>query len=102
MLEAHHLRRDCQAQPKLLAGLLYLGFRGGRGSVRGSRGLRVGHLWQSRQHISRVSYLFHALPRSVISANVKLALRCKSMFWLYTSVLNAAKGSPVKKSVSAL
>lgn len=41
------------------------------------------------------------IPLSVISANVRLALRCRSMFWLYTSVLKAFSGSPEKKSVSA-
>jgi hypothetical protein len=40
------------------------------------------------------------IPRSVISANVKLALRCRSTLSEYTSVLNALKGSPEKKSVS--
>lgn len=41
-----------------------------------------------------------AVPRSVISANVKLALRCRSMFSEKTSVLRARSGSPEKKSVS--
>ena len=41
------------------------------------------------------------IPRSVISAKVKLADRCKSMFSEYTKVLNARRGSPEKKSVSA-
>lgn len=40
------------------------------------------------------------LPRSVISANVRLALRCKSMFSEKTRVLRARRGSPEKKSVS--
>jgi hypothetical protein len=42
------------------------------------------------------------LPLSVISANVKLALRWRSTFSEYTNVLNDRKGSPVKKSVSPL
>jgi hypothetical protein len=41
------------------------------------------------------------VPRSVISAKVKLADRCKSMLSEYTRVLNARRGSPEKKSVSA-
>ena len=41
------------------------------------------------------------VPRSVISANVKLADRCRSMLSEYTSVLSARRGSPEKKSVSA-
>jgi hypothetical protein len=40
------------------------------------------------------------IPRSVISAKVKLALRCRSMFSEKTSVLRARSGSPEKKSVS--
>lgn len=36
----------------------------------------------------------------MISANVKLALRCRSMFSEKTSVLRARSGSPEKKSVS--
>jgi hypothetical protein len=40
------------------------------------------------------------LPLSVISAKVKLALLCKSMFSEYTRVLRARSGSPEKKSVS--
>lgn len=39
-------------------------------------------------------------PLSVISAKVKLALRCRSMLCEYTRVLRALRGSPVKKSVS--
>jgi hypothetical protein len=41
------------------------------------------------------------VPLSVISAKVKLADLCKSMLSEYTSVLNARRGSPEKKSVSA-
>lgn len=41
-----------------------------------------------------------SVPRSVISANVKLALRWRSMFSEKTSVLRARRGSPAKKSVS--
>lgn len=41
------------------------------------------------------------IPLSVISAKVKLADRCKSILSEYTRVLNARKGSPEKKSVSA-
>lgn len=41
-----------------------------------------------------------SLPRSVISANVRLALRCRSIFSENTSVLRARSGSPEKKSVS--
>lgn len=41
------------------------------------------------------------VPRSVISAKVRLADLCKSMLSEYTSVLNARSGSPEKKSVSA-
>lgn len=39
-------------------------------------------------------------PLSVISAKVKLALRCKSILSENTSVLRARSGSPEKKSVS--
>ena len=39
-------------------------------------------------------------PLSVISAKVKLALRCKSTLSEKTSVLSARNGSPEKKSVS--
>lgn len=42
------------------------------------------------------------LPLSVISANVRLALRCRSRLSEYTSVLSACKGGPEKKSTSAL
>ncbi len=41
-----------------------------------------------------------SLPRSVISANVRLALRWRSIFSEYTRVLKARRGSPEKKSVS--
>lgn len=41
------------------------------------------------------------VPLSVISAKVKLADLCKSMLSEYTRVLNARRGSPEKKSVSA-
>lgn len=41
------------------------------------------------------------VPRSVISAKVKLADLCKSMLSEYTRVDNARRGSPEKKSVSA-
>ena len=41
------------------------------------------------------------IPRSVISANVRLALRCRSIFSEYTRVLKASNGGPLKKSVSA-
>ena len=44
----------------------------------------------------------YSLPRSVISANVRLALRCRSTFSEYTKVLRERKGSPEKKSVSVL
>lgn len=40
-------------------------------------------------------------PRSVISANVKLADRCRSTLSEYTSVVRASNGGPEKKSVSA-
>lgn len=40
------------------------------------------------------------VPRSVISAKVKLALRWRSMFSENTKVLKARRGSPEKKSVS--
>ena len=40
------------------------------------------------------------VPRSVISAKVKLALRCRSIFSEKTRVLRARRGSPEKKSVS--
>lgn len=40
------------------------------------------------------------IPLSVISANVKLALRCRSTLSENTSVLRARRGSPEKKSVS--
>lgn len=39
-------------------------------------------------------------PLSVISANVRLALRCRSMLSEKTRVLRALRGSPEKKSVS--
>lgn len=42
-----------------------------------------------------------AVPLSVISAKVKLADLCKSMLSEYTRVLNALRGAPEKKSVSA-
>ena len=41
-----------------------------------------------------------AAPRSVISANVKLALLWRSMFSENTKVLRARRGSPEKKSIS--
>ena len=41
-------------------------------------------------------------PLSVISAKVRLALRCRSILCEYTRVLRACNGSPVKKSVSCL
>jgi len=50
---------------------------------------------------SRVSRSTSLTSRSVISAKVKLADRCKSMLSEYTRVLNARRGSPEKKSVSA-
>jgi hypothetical protein len=40
------------------------------------------------------------VPLSVISANVKLALRCRSTLSENTKVLRARSGSPEKKSVS--
>ena len=40
------------------------------------------------------------LPLSVISAKVKLALRCRSTLSEYTRVVSALRGSPEKKSVS--
>lgn len=40
------------------------------------------------------------IPRSVISAKVRLALRCKSILSEKTKVLRARNGSPEKKSVS--
>jgi hypothetical protein len=40
------------------------------------------------------------IPRSVISAKVKLALRWRSTLSENTKVLRARKGSPEKKSVS--
>lgn len=49
----------------------------------------------------RVSWSTWRTSRSVISAKVKLADRCRSMLSEYTRVLNARRGSPVKKSVSA-
>ena len=52
--------------------------------------------------VQSISWRRGGLPLSVISANVKLALRCKSMLSEYTNVLNARRGSPEKKSVSAL
>lgn len=50
--------------------------------------------WRSHDVQSQV-------PLSVISAKVKLADLCKSMLSEYTSVDNARRGSPEKKSVSA-
>lgn len=50
---------------------------------------------------SRVSRSTSLTSRSVISAKVKLADRCRSMLSEYTSVLSARRGSPEKKSVSA-
>lgn len=55
----------------------------------------------NQQLISRIQ-ASAVIPLSVISANVKLALRCKSTFSEYTRVLNERKGSPEKKSVSPL
>ena len=43
-----------------------------------------------------------SVPRSVISAKVRLALRWRSMLSEYTSVLKALRGSPEKKSTSSL
>lgn len=40
------------------------------------------------------------VPRSVISAKVRLALRCRSTLSEKTRVLRARRGSPEKKSVS--
>lgn len=45
--------------------------------------------------------LAEPIPLSVISAKVKLADLCKSILSEYTRVLNARRGSPEKKSVSA-
>lgn len=42
------------------------------------------------------------MPLSVISAKVKLALRCRSRLSEKTRVLSARRGSPEKKSVSPL
>ena len=57
---------------------------------------------QKRQHVLvDLVNLDLDTPRSVISAKVKLALRCSSTFSEYTKVLKDRKGSPVKKSVSA-
>lgn len=47
------------------------------------------------------SWVRDRVPLSVISAKVKLADLCKSMLSEYTSVDNARRGSPEKKSVSA-
>jgi hypothetical protein len=41
------------------------------------------------------------VPRSVISAKVRLALRWRSTLSEYTKVVSASNGAPVKKSVSA-
>ena len=54
----------------------------------------------ARRKILIASRRFSHVPRSVISANVRLALRCKSIFSEKTSVLRARRGSPEKKSVS--
>ena len=51
------------------------------------------------QHSSIESTVYR-VPRSVISAKVRLALRCRSTLSEYTSVLKARSGSPVKKSYS--
>jgi hypothetical protein len=57
--------------------------------------------WRRNNIGPRVSWSTSLTSRSVISAKVKLADRCKSMFSEYTRVLNARRGSPEKKSVSA-
>lgn len=46
------------------------------------------------------SRIYVDVPRSVISAKVKLALRWRSTLSENTKVLNARSGSPEKKSVS--
>lgn len=69
-------------------------------------GSRVSRSTSRTSVASMVSGCTHAswqgcIPLSVISANVKLADRCKSMLSEYTRVLSARRGSPEKKSVSA-
>lgn len=51
-------------------------------------------------HHHRWPYPILNVPRSVISAKVKLALRWRSTLSEKTRVLNALRGSPEKKSVS--
>lgn len=77
------------------------GCQGERGWAREWRGLPVVRL-EALSVCGLPTQLTRTVPLSVISAKVKLALLCRSMFWLYTSVLNALRGSPEKKSVSCL
>ena len=59
--------------------LLYRHFGGGRGWAQGYLGRLLGHLETGSQYsVVVVGRLLE--PRSVISANVKLALRCRSTF----------------------
>jgi len=67
-----------------------------------STSLTSATMWYQHKLILMHSVLIMlSLPLSVISANVKLALLCKSRLSEYTSVLNACKGGPEKKSTSA-
>lgn len=50
---------------------------------------------------SRVSRLTSRTSRSVISAKVSDAERCRSVLSEYTRVVRASSGAPLKKSVSA-
>lgn len=54
----------------------------------------------SQQVVCNGTVPLYYAPRSVISANVRLALRWRSILSEKTSVLRARRGSPEKKSVS--
>lgn len=69
-----------------------IGSRVSRPTSRTSEGCKFGRLASGSRLCS---------PRSVISANVKLADRCRSTLSEYTSVVRASNGGPEKKSVSA-
>lgn len=69
-----------------------IGSRVSRPTSRTSEGCKFGRLPSGSRLCS---------PRSVISANVKLADRCRSTLSEYTNVVRASNGGPEKKSVSA-
>jgi hypothetical protein len=77
-----------------------MGSRVSRSTSRTSKVVDISESWIVTR-LGRKSAAWRLLlPRSVISANVKLALRWRSIFSENTRVLSALKGSPEKKSVS--